>query len=109
MVGEWTPLQMPDKTSVSSIVKEHENLFGKGKIKPVSTEKAYYSNKNEKLLAKKGGVEIGIQRPFNIKRKPPKPLSADSQERPANRRSGIETLIGYIKKWVTWKKTNEIG
>ncbi len=98
VVGKCTSLQMPDKTSVSAIVKEHENIFGKGKIKSVGTDKAYYSSKNEKLLAKKGVVEIGIQRPCNIKKQHLNPLSEECQERLVNRRSGIEPLIGHIKQ-----------
>ena len=42
--------------------------------------------------------EIGIQRPGNIKKAHPKPLSEESQEKLANRRSGIEPLIGHAKQ-----------
>jgi IS5 family transposase len=98
IVGKCTSTRMPDKTTLGSIIKEHENIFGTKKIKSVSTDKGYYSHQNEKLLAKKGVEEIGIQRPCNIKKKHVKPLSVLCQEKLANRRSGIEPLIGHIKQ-----------
>ncbi|MFO1259151.1 MAG: hypothetical protein U1E78_12180 [Gammaproteobacteria bacterium] len=42
--------------------------------------------------------EIGIQRPGNIKKARLKPLSEADQEKLANRRSGIEALIGHAKQ-----------
>ncbi len=98
IISKCTSTQMPDKTTLGAMIKEHENLFGKEKIESVSTDKGYYSHQNEELLAKKGVEEIGIQRPYNIKKKHPKPLSVLCQEKLANRRSGIEPLIGHIKQ-----------
>jgi hypothetical protein len=98
IVGKCNSIQMPDKHSVGIMIKEHENLFGKRKLRSVSTDKGYYSDKNEKLLLKKGVNEIGIQRPYNIKGKHPKPLSKECQDKLANRRSGIEPLIGHLKQ-----------
>ena len=97
VVGKCTSTTMPDKTSLKPMVKEHENLFGKRKIKSASTDKGYYSDHNEKLLVKKGVEEIGIQRPSNIKREHPKPMTKECSEKLVNRRSGIEPLIGHTK------------
>ena len=88
---------MPDKTSLPLIMKEHEKTFDCEKINSVATDKGYYSKKNEKLLAKKGVSEIGIQRPHNIKKPLQKPLSQARAGELINRRSGIEPLIGHIK------------
>ncbi len=88
---------MPDKTSLEPMMQEHEKTFGKVEINSISTDKGYYSSKNEKMLVKKGVEEIGIQRPTNIKKSHPKPISKVCEERLINRRSGIEPLIGHIK------------
>ena len=98
IVGKCATPHMPDKAAIEPMIKEHENLFGKKRIKSLSTDKAYYSDKNERFLAKKGVEEIGIQRPGNIKKKHPKSLSRVCQEKLANRRSGIEPLIGHLKQ-----------
>jgi hypothetical protein len=97
-VGKSTSVQMPDKKSLMPLIKEHENIFGKEKINSVSTDKGYYSSKNEKYLAKKNINEIGIQRPCNIKKAHPKPITKAGEEKLINRRSGIEPLIGHIKQ-----------
>lgn len=98
MVGKCTSMQMPDKKSVAPMIQEYQNLFRGRTPESVNTDKGYYSRKNEKFLAIKGVVEIGIQRPHNIKAKHPRPLSAERQEQLVNRRSGIEPLIGHIKQ-----------
>lgn len=97
-VGKCTSVQMPDKKSLIPMIKEHENIFGKGMINSVSTDKGYYSGKNEKLLAKKKVNEIAIQRPCNIMKAHPNPLTKLREEELINRRSGIEPLIGHIKQ-----------
>lgn len=97
-VTKCDSVQMPDKTSFGAIIKEHEDTFGSSKINSVSTDKGFYSNKNEKLLFEKNVVEIGIQRPHNIKKKHPKPLTEADIEKLTNRRSGIEPLIGHLKQ-----------
>jgi len=89
---------MPDKKSIEPIIKEHPNIFGTKKINSVSTDKGYYSSKNEKFLARKGVEEICIQRPCNIRKPHPKPITKSREEELINRRSGIEPLIGHIKQ-----------
>ena len=97
-VTKCETVQMPDKTSLSSIMEEHEKTFGGSEINSVTTDKGYYSKKNEKLLLKKGVNEIGIQRPANIKKAKQKPLTKEREEELVNRRSGIEPLIGHVKQ-----------
>ncbi len=97
MIGKCTSTQMPDKKSIAPMIREYQNLFGSRAPESVSTDKGYYSRKNEKFLAIKGVVEINIQRPHNIKAKHPRPLSTERQQQLINRRSGIEPLIGHIK------------
>lgn len=96
-VTECETVQMPDKTSLPSIIQEHEIIFDNAKINSIGTDKGYYSKKNEKLLIKKGVKEIGIQRPHNIKKLPKEPMTKEREEELVNRRSGIEPLIGHLK------------
>lgn len=97
-VARCETVQMPDKTSLSLIIEEHEKTFDKAKINSIGTDKGYYSKKNEKLLLQKGVNEIGMQRPWNIKKPKQKPLSKEREEELVNRRSGIEPLIGHLKQ-----------
>ena len=92
-----TSAQMDNKTSLPLIIETHQTLFDKAKINSVSTDKGYYSSKNEKLLATNEVTEIGIQRPHNIKKAHPKPMIKDREVELVNRRSGIEPLIGHVK------------
>lgn len=55
------------------------------------------SSANEKLLQDKGIEEIGLQKPGNIKSNLKNNLSAEKIKVLANRRSGIEPLIGHAK------------
>jgi hypothetical protein len=96
--GKCTSPQMPDKKSVEALIKEHGATFEQATINSVSTDKGYFSRKNEKYLLAQGVNEIGIQRPGNIKKAHPKPLSEAHQEKLSNRRSGIEPLIGHAKQ-----------
>jgi transposase, IS5 family len=97
-VAKSETVQMPDKTSLSLIIEEHEKVFDKAKINSIGTDKGYYSKKNEKLLIEKGVNEIGMQRPWNIKKPKQKPLTKEREEELVNRRSGIEPLIGHLKQ-----------
>jgi transposase, IS5 family len=97
-VPECTSIQMDDKTSLVSVIECHESIFDKVKINSVTTDKGYYSKKNEKFLIGRGVNEVGIQRPHNIKKPPSRPMTKEREEELVNRRSGIEPLIGHIKQ-----------
>src|SRR6185437_9792334 len=75
----------------------HSNTFENKKINSATTDKGYYSEKNEKIMAENGVKEIGIQRPINITRKKLHEISQDREYELINRRSGIEPLIGHVK------------
>jgi hypothetical protein len=66
-------------------------------MESASTDKGYYSTKNEKIMAQHGVTEIGLQRPNNVKRPRIKPLSQYREDELANRRAGIEPLISHAK------------
>ncbi|MFO1259152.1 MAG: hypothetical protein U1E78_12185 [Gammaproteobacteria bacterium] len=46
--GKCTSPQMPDKKSVKALITEHAATFDQATINSVSTDKGYYSRKNEK-------------------------------------------------------------
>lgn len=96
-VTSCTSIRMDDKTSLSPIIQEHEKVFNETKIDSIGTDKGYYSKENEKYLVEKE-IEVGIQRPANIKKAPLKPLTKEREEALINRRSGIEPLIGHLKQ-----------
>ena len=97
-VEKCTSVQMDDKKSLLSIIQTHKSIFEKEKINSVGTDKGYYSKKNENLLVSEGVNEIAIQRPHNIKKAHPKPMTKEREEELVNRRSGIEPLIGHLKQ-----------
>lgn len=96
LVGECTSIRMNDKQSLSRLLLEHKDSFLEQGIESLATDKGYYSKNNEELLIGVGIKEIGIARPVNIKRA--KLHSEETLEKLANRRAGIEPLIGHIKR-----------
>ena len=93
-----TSIHMPDARSLKPMVKKHIELFQKP-IESISTDKGYYSKDNEKLALDFGIEKVGIQRPRRKLDKPPdNPATDDDQVMLANRRSGIEPLIGHLKR-----------
>ena len=54
-------VRMDDKQTFISMLEEHEKLFGEKQLQSVATDKGYYSKRNVKFLAKRDGVQIGIQ------------------------------------------------
>lgn len=96
LVGDSSSIRMNDKQSLAALLLEHNHFFKEKCIESLSTDKGYYSKDNEQLLIEKGVKEIGIARPVNIKRE--KLHSEETLEKLANRRAGIEPLIGHIKR-----------
>ena len=96
LVGECTSIRMNDKQYLSRLLLEHKESFPEQGIESLATDRGYYSKNNEQLLIGAGVKEIGIARPVNIKRE--KLHSEETLEKIANRRAGIEPLIGHIKR-----------
>jgi hypothetical protein len=97
IVGACTSLRMEDPASVRPMIGEHQHLFEAGNLHSCGTHKGYDSSANAKYLrAVDGLTEIGLQQPGRA----PDSLSASEGEtavRLANRRAGIEPLIGHAK------------
>lgn len=89
---------MPDAQSLPLMLNTHEQLFGRGLLASVATDKGYYSLNNEQLLIEKGVLEIQLPRPDRT-------LNAARETTPwtirqllHHRRAGIEPLIGHTKQ-----------
>jgi transposase, IS5 family len=86
-----------DKHAVEPMLKKHAEIFGKGKLKSVGTDKGYYKQGNIKMTIAAGVVDIGIQEPVNLKRSINK-TKPSIQEEIRCRRAGMEPLIGHAKR-----------
>jgi hypothetical protein len=98
LVGACTSLRMEDPASLGPMITAHQQLFGKGVLRSCGTDKGYYSAANRKYLhALPGLEEVGLQQPgldLNM-------LSENERairRRLANRRAGIEPLLGHAKQ-----------
>ena len=96
IVEKCTSVRMNDKESLQPMIKTHQELFGKGKKVSTATDKGYYSKKNERFLENETLEAIGLQKPGSPRGSPTKEESA-KQVVLANRRAGIEPLIGHAK------------
>ncbi len=88
-----TDVRMQDKQSLLPAIHEHRVLFGKDRLKQVGTDKGYYSASNIKAIEALAINADGVQRPANIKQRPP-PGVIEAFKR---RRAGIEPLIQHAK------------
>ena len=91
-------INLPDKKAMTPLIENHENIFGKGVLKSLSSDKGYYSKKNIMMAQKRCALQVGIQRPG------PKNImltkkEAALQESLRCRRAGIEPLIGHAKRF----------
>jgi IS5 family transposase len=98
VVGACTSIRMEDKASVRPMVEEHQGLFGQGILQSFGTDKGYYSQANHNYLRAVVGLEeCGLQQPGlalgNLTER-----EAATRARLADRRAGIEPLIGHAKQ-----------
>ncbi len=96
VVGKCTTIRMNDKDSLQPMIKMHQQLFGKSDKVSTTTDKGYYSKKNEIFLEKETLEISGLQKPGSPRASPTKEESAKQVDL-INRRAGIEPLIGHAK------------
>lgn len=98
LVGACTSLRMEDAASLPPMITEHQRFFGQGTLRSCGTDKGYYSAANrEYLRALEGLEEFCLQQPGC------NPATLSESERAtftrlADRRAGIEPLIGHAKQ-----------
>jgi transposase, IS5 family len=98
VVGACTSIRMEDKASVRPMIAEHQDLFGQGVLQSFGTDKGYYSQDNHAYLrAVKGLKEFGLQQP-GLDSGSLAAREAEVHARLADRRAGIEPLIGHAKQ-----------
>jgi IS5 family transposase len=98
VVGACTSIRMEDKASVRPMVEEHQGLFGQGILQSFGTDKGYYSQANHNYLrAVVGLAECGLQQP-GLALGTLTEREAATRARLADRRAGIEPLIGHAKQ-----------
>ena len=97
LVGACTSLRMDDTAALCPMISEHQRLFGEGTLRSCGTDKGYYSTANRQYLQALDGLEeFCLQQPgFD-------PATLTESEgatftRLADRRAGIEPLIGHAK------------
>lgn len=96
LVGKNDSVRMEDKHAVEPMLQMHHQLFPKISPPSVATDKGYYSKKNADYLQKSTGSNIGLQKP-GAAREPPKKQQPCKEQELADRRAGIEPLIGHAK------------
>jgi IS5 family transposase len=98
LVGACTSLRMEDAASLPPLITTHQHLFGEGTLRSCGTDKSYYSAANRQYLRALPGLEEeGLQQPgldFNTLAESERAL----RQRLANRRAGIEPLLGHAKQ-----------
>jgi hypothetical protein len=98
VVGACTSIRMEDKASVRPMIEAHQGLFGQGVLQSFGTDKGYYSQANHNYLRAVAGLEeLGLQQPgLDLGRLAES--EAETHTRLADRRAGIEPLIGHAKQ-----------
>lgn len=92
-------VRMPDAASFKRMIMQHIEIF-QTPIDSIGTDKGYYSKDNEKLALDFGVKAVAIQKPQRVlKGIPLNPITKEQLEDLKNRRSGIEPIIGHLKKY----------
>lgn len=91
-------VRMPDAEALKPMIRTHLNTFQQ-LIESAGADKGYYSKDNERFLLNLKVPEVALQK---INRKyndpPDNPLPPERLEQLVNRRSGIEGIIGHLKR-----------
>lgn len=90
-----TSVRMDDKQSILPAVREHQEIFGKGTLQEVGTDKGYYKRKNVQEIESLSINADGLQRTINAKNQPDQEIAKVLRDR----RSGIEPLIKHAKSF----------
>jgi transposase, IS5 family len=98
LVGACSSLRMEDAASLLPMLMEHQRLFGPGTLRSCGTDKSSYSAANRKYLRALPGLEEeGLQQP-GLDLNTLAESERATRRRLANRRAGIEPLLGHAKQ-----------
>jgi transposase, IS5 family len=98
LVGACSSLRMEDAASLLPMLTEHQRLFGPGTLRSCGTDKSYYSAANRKYLRALPGLEEEGLQPPGLDLNTLSESERATRRRLANRRAGIEPLIGHAKQ-----------
>lgn len=98
LVGACTSLRMEDAASLRPMLTEHQRLFGPGTLRSCGTDKSYYSAANQKYLRALPGLEEEGLQPPGLDLNTLAESERATRRRLANRRAGIEPLLGHAKQ-----------
>lgn len=91
-------IRMPDAESLKPMIRSHLNTFQQP-ITSAGADKGCYSKDNEQFLLDLKVPEVALQKMNRKYNDPPNnPLSPERLEELINRRSGIEGIIGHLKR-----------
>jgi transposase, IS5 family len=91
-------IRMHDPECLKPMLRCHLNLFGVP-IESAGTDKGYYAKENEKFALDLKIKDVAIQKPNRKLHDPPdNPIAPERLQELINRRSGIEPIIGHLKK-----------
>jgi len=98
LVGACTSLRMEDSGALCPMIVEHQRLFRAGTLRSCGTDKGYYSAANRKYLRALPELEEeGLQQP-GLDLTTLSESERATRRRLANRRAGIEPLLGQAKQ-----------
>jgi transposase, IS5 family len=98
LVGACTSLRMEDTAAVRPMIAAHQDLFGEGTLKSFGTDKGYYSNANRTYLRSVPGLDTFCLQQPRLDLASLSESDRATQNRLADRRAGIEPLIGHAKQ-----------
>jgi len=91
-------IRMHDPESLKPMIRGHLNTFQQP-IESAGADKGYYRKDNEQFLLDLKVKEVALQKINRKYNDPPNnPLSPERLEELVNRRSGIEGIIGHLKR-----------
>ncbi len=91
-------LRMPDAKNLKQLLVGHIHTF-KIPIESITADRGYYAKANEQMALNFGIKKVGLQRPGRkLNNAPNNPITDEEKEMLFNRRSGIEPLIGHLKR-----------
>lgn len=91
-------IRMHDPECFKPMIRAHLNLFGVP-IESAGTDKGYYAKDNEKFALDLKIKDVAVQKPNRKLIDPPdNPITPERLQELINRRSGIEPIIGHLKR-----------
>jgi transposase, IS5 family len=96
LIAKAKDLLESDKKAAGRMIDMHRKVFPAGSLEEVGADRGYHSAANVRAAKHMRVKTIGIQKPTGFRDLAP-PIPAEERVLLANRRAGIEPLIGHVK------------